>query len=89
MALGADPRKIVGDVLRRGLKLSTVGVAIGSLCAIGLARFLRTILFQVEPLDLTVFLAVPFLLVFVTVVACYFPARRAARLDPSAALRVG
>jgi len=88
MALGAEPRKIVGDVLRRGLKLSLAGVAIGSLFAVALARFLRAILFQVEPLDITVFVSVPILLVLVAVAACYLPARRAARLDPSAALRM-
>jgi len=88
MALGAEPRKIVGDVLRRGLKLSIAGVAIGSLFALGVARFLRAMLFQVEPLDLTVFVSVSLLLMFVAAAACYLPARRAARLDPSAALRV-
>ncbi len=89
MALGAEPRKIVGDVLRRGLKLSLAGVAVGFLFAAGLARLLRTMLFQVEPLDITVFVAAPLLLLLVSVVACYFPARRAARLDPSTALRIG
>jgi len=88
MALGAEPRKIVGDVLRRGLKLSIAGVAIGSLFAMGLARFLRGMLFQVEPLDLTVFVSVSLVLMSVAAAACYLPALRAARLDPSTALRV-
>ncbi len=87
MALGADPATIVRGVITRGLKLGGAGVAIGLVFALGTTRFLETLLFGVNPLDIGVFLLVPALLMVVALVACYIPARRAARLDPASALR--
>jgi len=88
MALGADPGTIVRGVILRGLKLATAGMTIGLVFALGATRFLETLLFGVSPLDLSVFVLVSVLLMFVALAACYVPARRAARLDPASALRL-
>ena len=74
-------------VLRQGLLLAGIGIALGLTGAAGVARLLRSWLYGVEALDPLTFAAVPAVLVLVTLAACVIPARRAARLDPVATLR--
>jgi putative ABC transport system permease protein len=69
------------------MMLSLVGVAIGLVLAFGLTRLLKSLLFGVSVLDPLTFGAVALLLVSVALLACYVPARRAAKTDPLAALR--
>ena len=87
MALGASRAQVLGTVLREGLGLVGVGVAIGLVAAAGLTRFLGSLLFEVEPLDLPIFAAVAFVLLGTALLASYIPARLAASVDPMTALR--
>jgi putative ABC transport system permease protein len=87
LALGATPAAIRGLVVGQGLALIVPGLVAGLLGAAVLARFLSSLLFGVTPRDPATFLAVPALLAAVAVLACLLPARRAARLDPTEALR--
>lgn len=87
MALGAERRTIVGMVLTRGLRLGLIGLAIGAAGAIGLNRVLVGFLAEITPLEPAIILVAAAVLLACIFMACYVPARRAARLDPLAALR--
>ena len=89
MALGAPRGSVLSMVLRQGLRLVLVGLAIGMAGALVLTRVMTTLLFGVEPTDALTFLAVSMVLVAVAAAACLIPARRAASVDPMVALRVG
>ena len=78
IALGATPGNVLRLVLRQGLVTALIGVAIGIGGAIVLARTLRSFLFGLSPTDPVTFAAVALLLILVALLACYFPARRAA-----------
>jgi predicted permease len=87
MALGARSSDVLRMVLGEGIQLAFIGVAIGALGAIALTRFLSSMLFGVTPTDPLTFTAVALALLGVGVLACYIPARRAAKVDPVVALR--
>ncbi len=87
MALGAQPGKILGLVLRQGMTLAMLGIALGVAGALALTRFLSSFLFGVTPTDLLTFTGVTLVLAIVALVASWVPARRAARVDPMVALR--
>ena len=87
MALGAGRATVVRLVLRQGLGPAVWGIALGLLAALLLTRLLRTMLFEVEVLDASVFAAVALVLAVVSVAAAVIPARRAVRVDPVVALR--
>jgi predicted permease len=87
IALGATPGNILRLVLRQGLVTALIGVAVGIGGAFVLTRTLRSFLFGLSPSDPVTFAAVALLLVFVALLACYFPARRASEVDPIEALR--
>ena len=87
VALGAQRRDVIGLVLRQGMKLSGTGIVIGLAGAWALTRVLTTLLYDVKPTDPLTFLAVPILLIAVAMLACWLPARQAARVDPTVALR--
>lgn len=87
MALGASPFDILKMVLKEGLVLALLGVGIGVLAAIALMRLLRTLLFEVSTTDVATFALVTGVLLFVALLACYLPARRATKVDPLIALR--
>jgi len=87
VALGAQRNQVIGLILTQGLKLVALGLGVGLGVAAILARFIRTLLYQVEPLDPFVFAAVPVLFVLVALVACLVPSLRASRVDPLVALR--
>jgi putative ABC transport system permease protein len=86
MALGAQKSDVLGLVIRQGMTLTVIGVAVGLAGAFGLTRLIANLLFGVEATDPLTFVAIPLLLLFVALFACYLPARRAARLDPKIAL---
>jgi putative ABC transport system permease protein len=88
MALGAAWIDILGLVVRRGLMMSAVGVAVGLVAVLGGARLLRGFLFSVAPTDPVAIGGAAFLMLLIAAVACYIPARRAAADDPVQALRV-
>jgi putative ABC transport system permease protein len=87
MALGALPRDIFALVLRQVLILVVTGVGVGILSAIAITRLLSGLLLGVSARDPITFAAISLALIVVALVACYLPARRAAKLDPSIALR--
>lgn len=74
-------------VLREGMLLAGIGIAIGVGGALALTRFLRSLLFEIKPTDPATFVGVAVLLVVVALLACYIPARRAMKVDPMVALR--
>jgi putative ABC transport system permease protein len=86
-AMGAGRREILKLVLGEGLRLIALGVAAGLAAAIVLSRVLRSFLFEVEPTDPVTLIAVGLLFVGVALLACWAPARRAAKVDPLEALR--
>jgi predicted permease len=86
-ALGARPAAIVGLVLRQVLAVTAAGLALGLAGSAALTRLLESLLFGVTPLDAVAFGAAPVLLLAVALVACLVPARRAAAVDPTEALR--
>ena len=87
MALGARRPEILRLVLRDGLRIALLGVAVGLIAAGGLTHYLQSMLFGVEPLDPITFIVVPLALLIVALAACYIPARRATKVDPLIALR--
>jgi putative ABC transport system permease protein len=87
MALGAQKSAVLGLVVKNGMLLTLIGIAIGLLLAFSLTRLMSALLFEVAPTDTTTFVAVPVLLIVVAMFACYIPARRATKVDPLVALR--
>jgi predicted permease len=87
MALGAEPKEVLGLVLSQGSKLISVGLVIGIGAALALTRLMSGLLFGVTASDPLTFSAVAVLLVIAGFAACYVPARRATRVDPMVALR--
>ena len=74
-------------VLRQGLKLTALGLALGLAAAYALTRYMQTLLFGVKPADPLTFGLIALLLIVVAIVACWIPARRATKVDPLVALR--
>jgi putative ABC transport system permease protein len=89
VALGAHPRDVLYMVTRQGLRLAATGVAIGAGLALGLTRLITSFLFGVKPSDPATYLTVAAGLTAIALLACYLPARRAAKVDPMVALRHG
>ena len=87
LALGAQPGALRRRVIRQGLSLTAAGVVIGVLGALALTQMIKSLLYEVSATDPVVFTAIPLLLVVVSVIACYTPARRATKVDPLVALR--
>lgn len=87
MALGAAPTAVIAMVVRRGLALTAIGLAIGLAGAFGLGQVMSSLLFGVSGADPLAFAIVATVLLLVAAAACYVPARRAARVDPLMALR--
>jgi putative ABC transport system permease protein len=87
MALGAERRDVMKMVVGQGLKLALAGVAIGIAGALAMTRFLSSLLYGVSATDPLTFAAVSLILIAVALLACYIPARRAAKVDPMVALR--
>jgi putative ABC transport system permease protein len=87
MAMGATSKDVQRLILRNGMFLTIVGMAIGLPLALGLAYALSSLLFGVKVADPFAFIGLPLLLAAVATLACYLPARRAVRLDPLDALR--
>jgi ABC-type antimicrobial peptide transport system permease subunit len=88
MALGAEKKHVLGLIMRGGLRLTFAGVAIGLVGAFALTRYLSTLLFSVKATDPWTFVGIALALTAVAMLACWLPARRAARTDPMVALRV-
>ena len=87
MALGAQQRDVLRLVVGQGIALAIAGAAIGSSIALGVTRYLNSMLYDVHANDPATIVAVALLLVLVALGACYAPTRRAMRLDPMEALR--
>jgi putative ABC transport system permease protein len=87
IALGAQRRDVLRLVLVQGTRLTLLGVAIGVLAALTLSRLLGALLFGVSATDPLTFAGVAGLLAVVALLACFIPARRATRVDPTVALR--
>jgi putative ABC transport system permease protein len=86
MALGATPQTILTSVMWQGMVLAVIGTAAGVVGSLAITKMLATLLFQIQSNDaVTYVLAAAFLLI-AALLACYAPARRAARLDPQTAL---
>jgi putative ABC transport system permease protein len=87
IALGAKPRDVMGLVISKAAKLTAIGVATGIGGALGSARLMESLLYQVRPTDPWVFIGTAVLVLLVAMLAAYIPARRATRVDPMVALR--
>jgi putative ABC transport system permease protein len=87
VALGASRARVFSMILGDGLRLSLIGGIVGLVAIIGLTRFLRNLLFEIQPLDPVTLVSVICVLISVSLLACYVPARRATNADPAAVLR--
>ncbi|MCG3161664.1 MAG: hypothetical protein JMDDDDMK_02861 [Acidobacteria bacterium] len=87
MALGAQKADVLKLIVGQGMTLTLIGVAIGLGAALALTRLMKSLLFGVSATDPLTFAAVALLLTFITLLACYLPARKATRVDPLVALR--
>ena len=87
LALGADPGRVAGDIVTQGGLVALSGVGVGLVVALAGSRLLASLLYGVSARDPIVFAAATVMLQAVALVACWFPARRAARLNPLEALR--
>jgi ABC-type antimicrobial peptide transport system permease subunit len=87
MALGAKPREVVGSILAAVLTLTLMGLTLGGAISLGSARVLTASLYEVTPLDPATLAGVAAILVLTSLLAAYWPARRASRVDPSIVLK--
>jgi putative ABC transport system permease protein len=87
MAMGANPRKILGLILGRGATLVGIGAGVGLIAGLGLTRLMKTLIYGVDVIDPLTFVSVGVLLTLVRLLASYIPARRALRVDPMVVLR--
>ena len=87
MAIGAQRKDVLRMVLSSGLKLALAGIAVGVVAALALARYVQSLLFEVTPFDPWSYVATAAVLLAVSALACYVPARRATAVDPLVALR--
>jgi ABC-type antimicrobial peptide transport system permease subunit len=87
VALGARRSDVLKLMLGHGMRLALLGTGLGMAGAFGLTRLMSSLLYQVKPSDPVTFICVSALLMAVTLLACWLPARRAAKLDPIVALR--
>jgi putative ABC transport system permease protein len=87
IALGAQWRDVLKMILRSGMTLVVIGLAIGLAGALALTRLMSTLLFEVSPADPITFAAVAVAVILAALLACYIPARRATKVDPLIALR--
>jgi putative ABC transport system permease protein len=87
MALGADQTEVLGQVMKQGLLLTTIGIVAGLAGAFALNRLITSLLFGVQPTDMTTIVGVVATITLVAAVACLLPAWRASRVDPNVVLR--
>jgi putative ABC transport system permease protein len=87
ISLGASRSRVLGQIVLEGMRLALVGFAVGIVGALAAGRVLASLLHEVKPGDPSIFVVTAAFLTLVTLLACYLPARRAARLDPMRALR--
>ena len=88
MALGARAGEVQRMIVRGGMRLALLAVALGLPMALAAAKLTTSLLYGVKPWDVATFTLVPLLLVAVSLLACWIPSRRASRVDPMVALRV-
>jgi predicted permease len=88
MALGAQPRQVLGLVLRQGMLLALIGASVGIVVALPVARMAASLLYGVSATDPLTYASITLLLMAIALLACYLPAYRATRIDPLVALRV-
>ena len=88
-ALGAQPADLVWMVVAKGVALAGAGTVTGLVAAVPLSRSMQALLFETPPFDIGTFATVALALVAAAALASYWPARRATRVDPAAALRMG
>jgi predicted permease len=88
LALGATPHRVRLFILKQGLVVTAIGVAVGLAVSVPASRLLESLLFGVAPVDPVTFVTVPALLTVAALFAAYVPARRASRVDPMTSLRV-
>lgn len=87
LAVGAHPRTLLWQVLREGLRLTSIGIILGVMLALGAGRFLESMLYQVKSAEPLVLIAAPAILLAASLLAALLPALRATRVDPTIALR--
>jgi putative ABC transport system permease protein len=87
IALGATSQDVIRLIVRHGMLLAGIGVAIGLGAALAATRVMSTMLFAVSAMDPLIFVLIPMLLAVVALLACFVPARRATKVDPITALR--
>ncbi|HEX3645973.1 MAG TPA: FtsX-like permease family protein [Vicinamibacterales bacterium] len=88
MALGARSAQVIRLIMRSGLELVAVGLALGLVASAGAARVIQALLFDVRPLEPVIYGAVAITFALVAALACLLPSLRASRIDPIIALRV-
>jgi ABC-type antimicrobial peptide transport system permease subunit len=87
MALGAEPQRVVGLVLKNVVLITAAGLIVGAAAAVGTGRFINALLYNLAASDTTMIAVTAITLALAAAIAGYLPARRAARIDPMAALR--
>jgi ABC-type antimicrobial peptide transport system permease subunit len=87
MALGATETRVLLDVIGKTMRLALVGILVGVIASVAVARLIASLLFQTTPTDPVTFSGMAFLLCTVAFLAGYLPARRAAKIEPMTALR--
>jgi predicted permease len=87
MALGARTSDLLGLVVRQGIRLALIGAAVGLICAAWLTQTIASLLYEAAAVDPATFASAALLLIGAALLACYFPARRASKVDPIVALR--